>query len=465
MRPPHLIEQHIIADIRRHLQAKDWEALRRILLSLHPAEIADIFDELESEEVITLFQLLPTDIAAEVLPELEDEDLQSILATIDFDDFVHRFIPRLDPDDAVDLIRSMPDELQRGVVHWLEQQTTSEGKRTKHARAIRYLLRHKEDTAGALMTTEVLVVPSHYTVQQALEYVREKAREIDEIYTIYTVDDGGYLKGMVALKDLLVAEALQRIDEIAEEVPSVTVDTPAGEIVEIAKKYDLVSLPVVDEQGHLVGRITIDDILEYLQEEVKEDINILTGVTEDVEVSDAPMDIARARLPWLLIGLLGGVLNSRIISQFGDIIRLHPSMAFFMPLIAAMGGNAGIQASAIVVQSLARRGEAHMGWKVITKELVVAFIIGIATSSLIFLYGMIFQNSMALTLTVSIALFSVILIATFMGVLIPLALHKIDIDPAVAMGPFITTLNDLTGMGVYFTIAHLLFNYLIGVDL
>ncbi len=464
MHPNSVLEKQIVQDLERLLETGPTEQIRRILLSLHPADIADVFDELDEDKVLRLFKLLPDDVAAEVLPELEEEDARSILAHLPAEDFVRRFLPHLDPDDAVDLIRLMPQDRQEAVLRMIREQA-GHTIPADRAESILYLITHQEDTAGALMTTEFIAVPARYTVRDALDLIRRKGREIDEIYTVYVVDETQRLRGQVSLKELVVADDHTPLDKLAEEVPAVHVDTPAREIVEIAEKFDLVSLPVVDQEGRLVGRITIDDILEYLQEEVKEDINILTGVTEDVEVSDSAWEIARARLPWLLIGLLGGVLNSRIIGRFGDIIRLHPAMAFFMPLIAAMGGNAGIQASAIVVQSLAAHGPQALGWKVLAKELITGTLIAGITSLLIFAYGLVFQDSMVLTLTVSIALFVVILMATVMGVVIPLTLHKLDIDPAVAMGPFITTLNDLTGMGIYFTVAYILFNYVFGHSL
>ncbi len=461
MHPNSVIEKRIVEDLERLLEAGDTAQVRRILLNLHPADIADILDEFDREEVLTLFSLLPDEVAAEVLPELEAEDARAILEALGETEFVRRFLPHLEPDDAVDLIRLLPEEQQQTVLRLITD-IPEETLSRKKAEAIRYLVSHQEDTAGALMTTEFVAVPEHYAVRDALSLIRQRGREIDEIYTVYVVDGRGRLQGQISLKDLVVADDETPVRKIMEEVPAVRVDTPAREIVEIAEKFDLVSLPVVDEKGRLVGRITIDDILEYLQEEVKEEINILTGVAEDVEVSDTPWEITRARLPWLLVGLLGGVLNSRIIGQFGDIIRLHPAMAFFMPLIAAMGGNAGIQASAIVVQSLATHGPRELGWRLLGKELITGALIGGITSLMIFTYGLIFQDSMVLTLTVSIALFAVVIIATVMGVVIPITLHKLEIDPAVAMGPFITTLNDLTGMGVYFTIAYLLFNYVFG---
>jgi magnesium transporter len=299
-----------------------------------------------------------------------------------------------------------------------------------------------------------------WTVGQCVEEIRRQAENVDTIYVVYVVDYYERLLGIITLKNLILANPdLPLADVYNKEVISVSTSTDSEEIANLFKKYDLVVLPVVNALGQLVGRITVDDVVEVIKEEAKEDYQLMSGITEDVDATDKVWVLSRARLPWLLIGLLGGIASSRFIEVYENEIQIHPEMAFFMPLIAAMGGNAGVQSSAIVVQGLANNtlGTKNIVPKIL-KELRVAFLNGIICSVLLFGYNLLFSDSYDLSITVSTALFSVIIFASVLGTLIPLLLDKMKIDPAIATGPFITTTNDLLGLAIYFTVGHLLYN-------
>ncbi|MBU0766009.1 MAG: magnesium transporter, partial [Bacteroidetes bacterium] len=286
------------------------------------------------------------------------------------------------------------------------------------------------------------------------------AEDVDEIYNVYVVDDDGKLVGVLPLKNLVISHPKKKIANIStDEIKSANVDMPAEDVANAMHKYDLVAIPVVDHIGRLVGKITFDDIVDFIREEAEKDYQMISGITEDVEPSDNIWPLTRARIPWLLIGLVGGILGAQVIGHYEDDIAKFAGLALFLPLIAAMGGNVGVQSSAIIVQGLANKslGIESTGRKLM-KELAVAVIAGVVCSSLIFLYNLFFSDSWALTMTVSSALFSVILFASLFGTFVPLALHRFKIDPALATGPFITTVNDIMGIFIYLSIGSIMFD-------
>jgi magnesium transporter len=293
--------------------------------------------------------------------------------------------------------------------------------------------------------------------------MRKQAEDLDEIYYIYVVNDENVLLGILSLKSLLLANANNRVKDLYDhEVRSVQTGMPSEEVAQIMEKYDLIVLPVVDSMGRLMGRITIDDVVDVIRDEAERDYQLASGITTDVETTDSPGRLSRARLPWLVIGLLGGIFTAGVISRFEGDIQINPEMAFFIPLIGAMAGNVGIQSSAIIVQGIASNslGLESTGRKLI-KELLVALMNGMIISSLLFTYNFLFSDSLALTFTVSSALFIVIIFAALFGTLIPLLLNKLRIDPALATGPFITTMNDIMGLVIYFSIGRMLYGVVI----
>lgn len=428
-------------------------AIESLLSELHPSDIAAIIDRLDPDESIYVYRLLESEQAAEVLVELEEDRREELLASLTSREIAEDF-EHIDSDDAADVMADLPEEKQREVIALIDDVEQRED--------IQELLTYAEGTAGALMAKELISVRAEASVARAIVTMRQQAREVQHVYTIYVVDKDDRLYGILPLKELLFSAESTRtlIKHICQtEVVSVEVDTDVEEVVKLMKKYDVVVLPVVDADKRLVGRITFDDVMDVMTEEAEEDYQLASGISEDVDATDSPLVQVRARLPWLLIGLAGGILSSQIIARFEGQLRIDPKMAFFMPLIAATAGNVGVQSSAIVVQGLASgmlAGVNILGrmWK----ELRVAVITAIVCGLLIFLVNLALQQSQALTWTVSIALFTVILTAALFGTIIPLALERLKIDPALATGPFVTTLNDIFGLLTYFTVGHLMYD-------
>ncbi len=441
------LTREFIDNLKELIENKNKEKLGEIIQDLHPADIAEIYDELNVEEAKFLYFLLDDDKAADVITELEDDDRQKFLKSLPSEVIAKRFINNMDSDDAADIIGDFDDDRKQEVLSHMED--------VNSAGNIVDLLNYEEGTAGSLMAKELILVKENWDIPTCLRSMRKQASEVDDVYYVYVIDDDDVLKGTLSLKRLLLSSPKAIIKEIYNsDVISVVSDVKSEEVSSIMEKYDLVALPVVDHLGRLLGRITIDDVVDVIREEAEKDYQLASGITEDVEASDGVWRLTRARFPWLAIGLAGGILGSRVVNGFMGNLGDHPQMAIFMPLIAAMGGNVGIQSSAIVVQSLA---SGDMGidtpWVKLLKEFSIAIFNATILSLLIFTYNYLIGSDMALTFTVAVAMFSVVIFASLFGTFIPLLLDKIKIDPAVATGPFITTLNDIVGMFIYLSIA------------
>nr|WP_321406748.1 magnesium transporter [uncultured Carboxylicivirga sp.] len=449
------LTREYIDHLQELISAKDEDAINSLVSDLHPADIAEIYEELTLEEAKFLYFLMDDDKAADVLTELEEDDRRRFLDSLPSEVIAKRFIDNMDSDDAADIIGEMDDERQQEVLSHLEDITT--------AGDIADLLNYDENTAGGLMAKELIKVKENWNIPTCLRSMRRQAEEVDEIYYVYVVDNDGILKGTLSLKRMLLSPVDSIVSEIYNsDVISVKVDVDAEDVSYIMDKYGLVALPVIDSIGRLVGRITIDDVVDVIREEAEKDYQLASGLTNDVEASDNVIRHTRARIPWLLIGLLGGILGSRVIGGFESIIDDHPQLSFFMGLIAAMGGNVGMQSSAIVVQSLASGsiGLESTGGKLL-KEILIALLNATILSILIFAYNKVASEDIALTLTVTAAMFSVVVFASLFGTFVPLLLNRMKIDPAVATGPFVTTMNDIIGMFIYLTIGSFFFALLV----
>ncbi len=445
------LTREFIDELKTFIEKNEDVQALKMIEDLHPADIAEIFRELDSEESQYLYILLDSEKSADVLVELEEDEREQFFEQMPGDEIARKVIDNMESDDAADLLSELSEEKQEEVLQSITD--------VEQAGDIVDLLSYDEDTAGGLMAKELMQVNEDWDIARCITEIRRQSDEVHEFYNVYVVDKDNVLKGTVSLKDLIVARSTVRIRNIVNtDIISVKTDTPSEEVANIMKKYNLVSIAVIDTIGRLVGRITIDDVVDVIQEEAEKDYQLISGITEDVEHSDNIFVLTRARLPWLIIGLTGGILGSRVISMHESELKISPEMALFFPLIGAMGGNAGVQSSAIVVQGIAAgtidlQGTAGK----LFKELLVAFVNGIILSSLIFVYNLIFSDSFALTLTVSIALFSVIIFASVFGTFVPIFLHKMKIDPALATGPFITTTNDIIGLTIYLGMGRILY--------
>lgn len=431
--------------LREQIEAQNSEAILQFVADeLYAADIAEMSYELTLEELSYLLNLLDRNMSVDILKDIDPGIREKLLDEYEPVDIAHQFVDYMDSDDAVDLLNQLSIEVRDSVISLMTDQVAS--------RNIVSLLHYKEDVAGGLMAKEFIKVNINWTVSECTDEIREQAENVEKVYTTYVVDDNEKLVGIVSLKSIILSNARTKVEKIyTEDVLSVNTHTPAEEVAQMMRKYDLIVLPVVDTLGRLIGRITIDDVVDFMKEEADKDYQLLSGLAEDVEITDKVWVLSRARLPWLLIGLLGGIASSRVIGLYEGELSLFPQMAFFMPLVAAMGGNAGVQSSAIVVQGLANNtlGSNNILPK-LGKEFTVAFLNGLICSILILTYNLILGNSEGLSYTVSIALLAAIVSASLLGIIVPLLLDKFQIDPALATGPFITTTNDLLGLGIYF---------------
>ncbi len=443
-----LLEELIVV-----LDEKNESRILELLNDLHPADIAEIFEEIPLEDAKYMFLLLDSELAANVIVELEEDEREKLLEILPDELIAEELIDKMESDDAADVLGDLDDNRSEQILSHLKD--------LEQAGDIVDLLNYDEDTAGGLMAKELVAINENLTVKEALGEMRDQAEGINEIYYLYVVDDNNILKGTIALKDLLFSSTTQRIDTIiSPDVISVKTDTDGEEVGHIMEKYDLVAIPVVDGIGRLVGRITIDDVVDVIREEAEEDYQLMSGITQDVDFSDSVIRQSKSRIPWLLIGMLGGIAGSLILGFFEEDIAKYAVLALFLPLIVASGGNAGVQSSAIVVQGLASGDiDLHSTSKKLWKEFKVGLLNGIVCAVIIFLYNLIFSDTFALTLTVSLSLLSVILFASVFGTFIPLMLKRMKIDPAIATGPFITTTNDIIGIFIYLMIARGIFQY------
>lgn len=437
-----------IDKIRDIASSKDVDAAHAELNKLHPADIAEIFKELDIEDAEFLNSLLDEDIAADVLMEMDEDDRKKLLANMPNEEIAKQFLEHLDTDDAVDLIQELDEEDRDEVISHIDDM--------EQAGDIIDLLKYDDDTAGGLMGTEMIVVNENWSMPECVKQMRVQAEDMDEIYNVYVVDNDNRLRGVFPLKKMITHPSVSKIKNVMQTEPiSVKTDTPIDDVVLDFEKYDLVAMPVVDSIGRLVGRITVDDVMDKVREQNERDYQLASGLSSDIETDDTIFSQTKARLPWLLIGMIGGLANSVILGNFEAGFATNPAMALFIPLIGGTGGNVGIQSSAIVVQGLANGSlELRHAARQIWKEMGVALINAVVISALVFAYNCFNLDPWNITtLAVSLSLFGVVIFASIFGTIVPLALEKFKVDPAIATGPFITITNDIIGMLIYMVIS------------
>jgi magnesium transporter len=438
------INKNFLEDLSDLISTNSSQKIKELICDLHIADIAEIISEISIDKANYLFQLIDEEKSALVLMELEEEVREHLLSLLSSKEIATEVIENLESDDATDVISELPERQKEEVLSLIED--------NDHASDISDLLNYPEDTAGGLMAKELIKVNENWNTLQCLKEMRKQASEVKKVHTIYVVNDNDKLIGSLSLKKLLLTETKVEIKEIVNtDLISVPDREDDESVANIMNKYDLIVIPVVDKNGVLLGRITIDDVMDVVKEEAEKDYQMASGITEDVESSDSVWQLTRARLPWLLIGLFGGLLGANIIGFFD--IENNFELAFFIPLIAAMGGNVGVQSAAIVVQGLANDSiKINTIFSKLTKELGVALLNGITCSAIIFGATAVLQYPIGLSITVSLSLLAVIVFAALFGTFVPLTLNKYKIDPALATGPFITTVNDILGLVIYFLI-------------
>jgi len=437
------IEQLIIL-----IKKNDSLSIAKKLKEIHPADIADIIEELPEKHARFLFEIFENPKSADIIVELDDDVRELILNALSPKKIATKLIDNLESDNAADVISELSEEKKIKVLAHIENKNQADN--------IADLLNYSNDTAGALMAKELIQVNENWTTVKCLKEMRKQAERIKNIHTIYVVNDNNKICGLLSLKKLLVTEKSTIVKSIINtNFISVNTKTKNEEVANIMNKYNLVVIPVVNLENKLLGRITIDDILNFVKEEAEKDLQIASGISDDIEANDTIWDITRARLPWLIIGLLGGLLGAKVIGAFE--LKNNFELAFFIPLIAAMAGNVGIQSAAIVVQSLANQSlKTNQTFNRLFKEFRVAIFNGLICSILILFLTYIIGYSIELSITVSISLLCVIVFAALFGTFTPLFLDRYKIDPALATGPFITTVNDILGLIIYFLIGQAL---------
>ncbi len=431
------------------IESKNVVFLNHQLHELYAPDIGNIINQLNDADGAFIYGLLDEVTAPDVLLELHDDIRESLLATFSSKKIAEQ-IDNMDSDDAADVISELPENIQGEVLSHIED--------LEQASDIAELINFEEGTAGSLMAKELVSVYSFETVNACIEEIRKQAEDVNVMYAVYVVDNNERLIGMLSLKKLIISHPLAKVEEIYEpDIQYVKTSTASEEVAAIMQKFDLVVLPVVDQFGRLVGRITIDDVVDVMREAAEENIQRMSGLTDDVDSNDNMLRISRARIPWLLVGMCGGIVGSRIIGSYDEQIQTHQAMAYFIPLIGAMGGNVGVQSSAIIVQGLANNTllGTNIGSKLL-KELGVGLINGLICAALIWGYCFLIED-WKLAATVSIALFTVILFASFLGTFVPLTMNRFKINPALATGPFVTTLNDIVGITIYFLVGRILY--------
>lgn len=446
------ISKELLSQIEQLIHQKNDQELEILLNDMHHADIAEIFDELEIDEAIYIFKILDSEITAEILTELEEDVREKILHGLSAKEIAEE-LDELDTDDAADIIAELSQSKKEEVISELED--------VEHAKDIVDLLRYDEDTAGGLMGKELVKVNENWNVLTCVKEMRIQAEHVTRVHSIYVVDDEGRLKGRLSLKDLLTTSTKTPISEVyIKKVDYVKVNTPNTEVARIMQKYDLEAIPVVDEMGRLVGRVTIDDIVDVIKEEADKDYQLAAGISQDVEADDSILELTKARLPWLVLALFGGFISVTLLEGFQSAMTKYGELFFFTPLIAAMAGNVGVQSSAIIVQGLANHSISGSIINRLLKETSLSLLNGLILASLLFsgshfLLGV----DIKIGVIITVALISVIIMASLIGTSIPLILNKFGIDPALATGPFITTSNDIFGILIYFSIAKLVLGF------
>ncbi|MDE5636259.1 MAG: magnesium transporter, partial [Muribaculaceae bacterium] len=430
----------IIADHRE-------DEARRLLVDMHPADIAELYQDLDLDEAEYLYKLLDDETAADVLMELDEDERRKLLSGMQAED-IARQIDYLDTDEAVDLIQELDEEERDEILSHIDD--------VEQAGDIIDLLKYDEDTAGGLMGTEMIVVNENWSMPECIKQMRMQAEEMDEIYYVYVVDNDNRLRGILPLKKLITHPSVSKIKHVMEEDPaSVKVDTPIDEVALDFEKYDLVAMPVVDSIGRLLGRITVDDVMDEVRESSERDYQLASGISSDVDADDSVFAQTKARIPWLLIGIASGILASLILGGFEHQLEAVTALALFIPIIGGTGGNVGVQASAIVVQGLANGSlEIKQFASQLGKEILIGLLNATVLGGVIFAYNLIMlPHDFAVTISVACSLWAVVMFATILGTVVPLTLEKLHINPALATGPFIQISNDIVGLIIYVNIA------------
>ena len=450
---PFQLNDDLLAQIKSDIEQRNAAALKKRTSEYHYADLAEIVDELTIDEGVYLIKLLDSEKTSDVLTELDEDIRERILELLSVKEIAEE-VEELDTDDAVDLIAELPEERQAEVIEQIEDE--------ERAQDIKELLTYDENSAGGLMAKELVKVNENWTVTKCVREMRVQATEVKRVHSIYVVNDDNLLLGRLSLKDLLTANDRAKIKSVyIPKVDYVNVNDEGEEVAKLMAKYDLEAVPVVDNEKQLLGRITIDDIVDFIKEEADKDYQLAAGIATDVEADDSIVELTKARLPWLILGLIGGLGSVFILEGFEEVMQ-HPTyktLFFFTPLIAAMAGNVGVQSSAIIVQGLANDIVKGSLFSRLLKEVGLSLINGIALGGLLVVFGYFLGLDTTISFTIALSMLCVIVVSALVGTFVPIVLDKNNIDPAIATGPFITTCNDIFGIFLFFYIAKIILGF------
>ncbi|MBR8729021.1 Magnesium transporter MgtE [Porphyromonas levii] len=435
------------------IEERKEEELKSLVEQLYPADIAELLEELPAEETLFFYRLLPGTVAADVLMEMDEVERKEVLDLLTDEEIADTFLTHMDSDDAADLLQELDEDKQDAILAHVED--------IEQAGEIIDLLKYGEDTAGGIMRKEMMVVNENWSMPRCMEELRIQAAEMEDVYYIYVIDDEERLQGILPIKKVLTSPNVSKIKHVILRDPIVVHENDtAEEVVRTFERYDLVAIPVVDSIGRLVGVITVDDVVDQMRELHEKDYQLASGLSSDIESSDTVVRQIGARLPWLLLGMVGGMLNSVILGGYDNVFAAVPAISLFIPLMGGTGGNVGMQSSAIIVQDLAT-GSIKPGkvGSLLLKELAIALMNGGILSLVLFIYNYFYLKDIVVMSSVSISIFTVVLFASLSGTIVPLTLERLKMDPARATGPFITIMNDLIGMFIYMNVTNFLFNY------
>ena len=444
------LSKELIDNISDLILNKNNKEIKKIVKTLHYADLAELINELKFDESLYLLKLIDSDKTSDVLTELDDDLRERVLKEFSEKEIAGE-IKELDSDDAVDILSELSEEKKEKVISFIKDENITEN--------IRELLNYDEDTAGGLMAKELISVNENWSVLKCLREIRKQAKDITRVHSIYVLNKKEELIGRLSLKDLIMSPSKKKIKQIyIPKVDYVNVNDSGEDVAKLMRKYDLEAIPVINDDRQLLGRITIDDIVDFIKDEAEEDYLLAAGVSNDVEADDSIFELSKARLPWLILGLLGGLGSVFILESFEEIMASESLRAlfFYTPLIAAMAGNVGVQSSAIVVQGLANDLIKGSVLKRLVKEVSLTVLNGIILSLFIIGFGQIVNQPIEMSLTISVSMIFVIIVAALIGTAVPIILDKLDIDPAIATGPFITTGNDVIGILLFFYTAKII---------
>jgi len=447
------LSNELIEKVSQLISKRKNSEIKKIVDGFHYADLAEIIDELDENQRIYLIKLIDSDKTSDILTELDEDVREKILKTLSPKEIAGE-IKEMDSDDAVDILDELTDERKEKVISLIKDDNITEN--------IRELLSYDEDSAGGLMAKELISVYENWSVLKCLREIRKQAENITRVHSIYVLNQKNELIGRLSLKDLITSPSKSKIKQIyIPKVDFVHVDDSGEEVAKIMSKYDLEAIPVVDDQKQLQGRITIDDIVDLIKDEAEEDYLLAAGISNDVEADDSIFELTKARLPWLILGLFGGLGSVFILESYESIMSTKSLRAlfFYTPLIAAMAGNVGVQSSAIVVQGLANDVIKDSLISRLFKEISLTILNGIILGGLIILFGLIIEQPIDMSITISVSMILVIIVAALIGTSVPIILNRLGIDPAIATGPFITTGNDIIGILLFFYIAKIILGF------